>query len=181
MDIFYHSHTPLQASMTSAHADARVRPLLFIWQATASVAGPALFAVSGTPVGLMYQSLWMIAMFFFFVNCVGWLKGFYSFVPDNSIWVMAFSCAATAISTIHYFTVSTNGDEFVEVLVYFALATATASLAVCGAHTLSWIVDGSAFKPRQKWGPLSFMKLTHEALRMAIPRLSSAVAKLDGE
>jgi hypothetical protein len=54
------------------------------WPA-ASTAGPALYAISRDPsVGLspLYQSFWLIAVFFWMVNITGWLRGFFSHVQD---------------------------------------------------------------------------------------------------
>ena len=142
--------------------------MLWIWQAASSVAGPALYAVSGSNssfgTGLAFQCFPLISAFFFAVNVVGWIDGFYSICNDFSIWEMAFSNCALAITTNQYYSFVV-GDQFTFVLVIITMIIATCSSIVCLLHTLVWAVDGVLFKPKQKWGPISFMKLTHEAFR----------------
>jgi hemerythrin-like domain-containing protein len=49
-------------------------------------------------------------------------------------------------------------------------------------HTISAIArKRDVFTPSVKWGPLSFMKLTHEAFRGALPKLRKALTALDAD
>lgn len=172
-----------QVSISAGHNDVRVRPMIWVWQAAASIAGPALYAVSassntnapfnnGSPVGVVgtggvtvaYQSFWFIAVFFWLVNITGWLRGFFSHTQDLSVWVISFANAALAVSTVHFYAFGTvPGDYVFRVFVYISVAFACYSVAVCFGATLLWAADGSLFRPRQKWGPLSFNKLMHES------------------
>jgi hypothetical protein len=64
------------------YSDARNRPTLYIWLATASVAGPAYLAVADSALAgnsLFFQSLWYIALFFFTIFGVGWLYNFFQY------------------------------------------------------------------------------------------------------
>lgn len=154
------------------HADSRLRPFLWVWVATFSIAGPAYLSVAGDSyavgTGVLFQSLWCIALFLVAVCTVGLLRNFFSYVHDTAIWVVPFSLAAFAISTITYYRIVQ--DQLFMVLSIIAMVGASVSATVCGFHTLVWLVDLSLFKPRQKWGPISFMKLTHECFRHAIPK-----------
>lgn len=47
------------------------------------------------------------------------------------------------------------------------------SASVCFGYTAMWSFDLSLFRPRVKWGPVSFMKLTHETFRFAFPKIES--------
>lgn len=165
-------------SFTDSHADVRTRPLLWVWQAASSVAGPALYAVAGNNssfgTSLVYQCFPLISAFFFAVNISGWLQGFYPICNDASIWTIAFANAALAITTIHYYSFVVE-DEFIFVLVVITTAIASGSCIVSFLHTMSWLFDGALFKPRQKWGPLTFMKLTHEAFRVTVPRIEKSI------
>lgn len=151
------------------HSDNRSRPTLFIWMATFSVAGPAYFAVS-MDNGLVYQCLWGLSIFFFSVNIMGYLKGFYTYVADMSIFIYAFSYCALSLSTFHYYIV-VGGDQFTRVCAIIAMAIAATSVVVCSLHAVSMAIDGAMFRPKPKWGPVNFMKLTHEAFRLGLPRL----------
>jgi tellurite resistance protein TehA-like permease len=69
-------------SFNDHHSDARNRPTLYIWLATASVAGPAYLAVAGDSfagTSLLFQSLWYIALFLFTIFGVGWLYNFFQY------------------------------------------------------------------------------------------------------
>ena len=170
-------------AMIDGHNEVRHRPALWIWLATSSIAGPAFIAVSGPTapadigVSLFFQSTWMISLFFFSVNVVGILNGFFTYVQDMSIWTMAFASAAFAIHTVMYHSYLL--DTFTYVVSIFSIAIATAITATCALWTAHWVLDLSLFLPRQKWGPVNFMKLTHEAFRFAIPNLKGVVAAMD--
>lgn len=155
------------------HSDVRLRPTLWIWMATTAVAGPAYFSVAYDPLnptdyinngrGVIYQSFWLLTLFFFAVNCVGWLKGFFTYVQDMSIWIYAFSFSAMAISTVHYYYFV--GDFFSRTLAIISIAFACTCCFVCAVQSVLWAIDGTLFKPKPKWGPMQSMKLTHEAFR----------------
>ena len=141
-------------SILDHHSEQRMRPMLWIWLATSSTAGPAYLAVSGYTQdvgrGVFYQSLYCISYFLVVVLFLGWVRGFFSYVQDMSVWVMAFSLCALALSTIQYYSVVQ--DEFSLVVSYFAYSAASAVTAVCLLYALYWLCDGSLFKPKNKFG-----------------------------
>ncbi|RYH22982.1 DUF4395 family protein [archaeon] len=163
------------------HSDDRVRPTLWIWLATSSVAGPAYLAVnnysSETGLDVTFQSLWCISLFFCVLNGVGWIRNFHSYPQDMSIWVVPFSLSAFAISTITYKL--QMADQLFTVLSIFTTVMAIGSISVTGMYTLGWAFNHSLFVPRQKWGPASVMKLTHEAFRFAVPKIATTLNGLD--
>lgn len=154
--------------MRDHHADVRTRSSIFIWMATFSVAGPAYNMVSGDS-GMFYQSMWYLAIFFLAINIRGYLNSFYSYPADMSIMTYAFSYCTLFFSTFHYYTFT--GDQFMRVLAIIALAIACVSVSVVGLHFVFWLQEKSVFRPRPKWGPINFMKLTHEAFRTSLPRM----------
>lgn len=163
------------------YSDNRNRPTLYVWLATASIAGPAFLASTTDPAagtGLIFQSLWYISLFFFAIFAVGWMKNFFVAEKDMSMWIIPFSLTAFAISTIQY-QIQVPSQLF-SVLSIIAGAIACGSMAVCGAQTLGMIFDLSLWTPRQKWGPVSFMKLTHEAFRVGIPKITTILNGIDG-
>jgi hemerythrin-like domain-containing protein len=130
-------------------------------------------------VQILYQSLWLIAVFFFAVNIVGFLKGFFSFHGDVSMWMYAFGAALLAVSTAQYY--AAVGETFARVLLLFILSFACYLCAICAVYTAIAVLDRSLFTPRMKWGPASFMKLTHEAFRFAIPTILQLTESLSAE
>lgn len=168
-------------SLHDHHSDERIRPTLWVWLATSSVAGPAYLAVNNysreTGLDVTFQSLWCISLFFFVLNGVGWIRNFHSYPQDMSIWIAPFSLSAFAISTITYKL--QMADQLFTVLSIFSSVVAIASISVCGLYTLGWAFNHNLFVPRQKWGPLSFFKLSHEAFRFAVPKIATTLNGLD--
>jgi len=177
----------LGKSLNDHHSDARIRPTLWIWMATVAVAGPAYFAVSADSscvvstfaIGksVFYQSFFLLGLFFFAINCFGWLMGFFSYVPDMSIWMYAFSCCALSLSCVYYYYFV--GDQFTMILVIISIVISCFSTAVCCVQSLGWAFDGSLFKPKPKWGPVNFMKFFHEAFRFSLPSTLKWLDALD--
>jgi tellurite resistance protein TehA-like permease/hemerythrin-like domain-containing protein len=167
------------------HSDERVRPTLWVWLATASIAGPAYWAVSGFSLevarGVLFQSLWCIALLFFTLNAAGYLRAFYTYPQDLSVWIVPFSLAAFAASTVNYYRAVNENRDLFFVLSCFAMATACFSAVVCAFQTVTWALDLSLFTPRPKWGPLSTFKLLHECLRHAIPKQAGIFAALSAK
>ena len=154
-------------------AEMRHRPLLLIYMAASAIAGPAYVAVSfgdvSTQTDLLFQSLWLISLFFFGINIVGFARGFFTFVPDVSIWIYAFSASALALITAQYYAQVL--DTFTRVVLLFSVAIACYLTGMAFLHTLNRACDLSLWTPRNKWGPANFMKLTHEAFRYATPNI----------
>ena len=154
-------------------AELRHRPLLWIYMAASAIAGPAYVAVSfeevSTQTDLLFQSLWLISLFFFAINVVGFSRGFFTFVPDVSNWIYAFSSCALALITAQYYAQVL--DTVTRVILLFSVAIACYFTGMAFLHTLLQVCDLSLWTPRNKWGPASFMKLTHEAFRYATPNI----------
>ena len=171
----------LKRSFNDHYSDNRTRPTLWVWLATSSVAGPAYVAISNDPTagtGVFFQCLWYISLFFFTVFGIGWIRNFFSYVPDMSIWIIPFSLSAFAMSTIQYQIYADS--QLFTTLSIISGAVACGSMAVTGGQTLSWLFDLSLFTPRPKWGPMTFMKLSHEAFRVAGPKLVTMLNGIDG-
>lgn len=154
-------------------AELRHRPLLWIYMAASAIAGPAYVAVSfgdvATQTDLLFQSLWLISVFFFAINVVGFARGFFTFVPDVSNWIYSFSSCALALITAQYYAQVL--DTFTRVILLFSVSIACYLTGMSFLHTLHQVCELSLWTPRNKWGPASFMKLTHEAFRYATPNI----------
>ncbi len=131
--------------------------------------------------GVLFQSLWCISLLFFSINAVGYLRSFYTYPQDLSIWVIPFSLCAFAASTLNYYTALNEQRDLFFVLSCIALSVAAVSASVCGLLTVTWALDLSLFTPRPKWGPLSTFKLLHECLRFAVPKQMRIFAALSAK
>lgn len=170
-------------SLNFNHVDERFRHTLWVWLAMFSVAGPAYFSVSNfdpeVGLGIVYQSLWAISLFFMIVLGNGWIRNFFSYTPDMVIWIEPFSLCAFALNTSQYKQLVIH--QLFLVLSFITYIIATVSTIVCFLHTLNWALDMSLFTPRPKWGPVSLMKLTHEAFRFCLPKLTNFFTSLKPE
>lgn len=174
-------------ALHDAHADVRMRPMLWVWLATFSISGPAFLLSTGTSTilgilaakGLFYQSMWCISLFFAVVLSLGYIRGFFSYTEDMSMWVIPFAYSAFAINTVQYYRIVNDGESFMYVMSIISLVIASTSTAVTGLTTLQLLFDGTVFKPRPKWGPISFMKLTHECFRFALPKYQKIIESID--
>jgi len=170
-------------SVLDTNSDERLRPLLWVWLATSSIAGPSYMFVAGSNVGrdLLFQSLWCISLMFFAINAVGYIRNYFSYPQDMSIWIVPFSLAAFAANTILYYVNVNETRDLFFVLSCIAIATTCFSAVVCSFQTVRSAVDLSLFTPRPKWGPLSTFKLLHECLRFTIKKQADILAALSAK
>ncbi|KAJ9446060.1 Glutaredoxin-C1 [Diplonema papillatum] len=104
-----------------------------------------------------------------------WLAVFMGFVFrlkfDFSYWAVSFTADILAAACVLYQqrTETPAGDRrFEQAIGYFAAASVVLACwvnAVLFLQTLFWLSKRRWLRPQYKWGPLSFNKLTHEALR----------------
>lgn len=174
----------LRRTFHDSKVDNRHRVGLWVWLATAAAVGPAYLSVYQSAAGavaagtdVFYQSMWGIALFFFTILSMGYVRGFFSYTNDLSMWIVPFSLAVFAINTIQYYRLATDG-LFLGLAIITG-AVACASQAVTAAHTLYMFADGTLWVPKAKWGPLSFLKLTHEAFRFYLPQLEARIGELN--
>lgn len=123
--------------------------------------------------------MWLIAAFFFAINVLGFTRGFYSVSSDVACWIMPFAASLLAVTTAEYY--SAVLDTFPRVLLLFSITIACSLSAICGLHMAMAVFNRSIFTPRLKWGPASFLTLTHEAFRYSIPIILQLVESLSAE
>lgn len=92
---------------------------------------------------------------------------FFARNPFNmSYWNFIFSLDVFAAASCVYHSIT--HFKIAEFLFFASLAAATAGNLIAVLHTLVALVRRrGVFTPEIKWGPLSFMKLTHEGVRGA--------------
>lgn len=156
----------LLKSITDHHSDDRTRPALNMF--VVAIAFSGVLFIGSVPILSVYffYGAFTLSMVLF----TGWLRNFFGY-PKFSMenWGFAFSSAALAFNAITVDTVI--GDLETQNLVYLTSTIATFVASVCGILTLREIAKLQLFVPRPKFGPLSFMKLTHEAFREHVPKL----------
>jgi len=178
---------------TTHNSDDRVRHGTFIW-----VAAPALIAIvefmtctarnmlfaDGANTGECAAAL----SSYFFLAIVIFLGLAWATLPYINFfgrdqfsmyyWVECFAADTLAAAAATYYNVF--GTRTGECLLVIFLVIAVIFNGVAFAHTLSKLVRRrTVFCPEYKWGPLSFMKLTHEAVRGHLPLLQKRLACLD--
>lgn len=76
-------------------------------------------------------------------------------------------------------TVSYQVDENSQLtrrMVVCALVAANWAVGVIVQHYFAGVIRGTIYTPESKWGPMSFMRLTHEAFRDIMPQLISCAS-----
>jgi len=93
-------------------------------------------------------------------------------------WIECFALDTLAACAALFCAIT--GYEFAETLQMIFLALASIGNLTAFLHFCYGVIRGrGVFTPEQKWGPLSFMKLTHEAIRGHLPKLERALASMD--
>lgn len=161
-------------------ADDRLRPLLAIW-----VAAPAVMAVAYLSCfrpaqasgDFIFLNLFWFSISLTLIFIFSFMRPFFGRIKfDMAYWAAGFPAAALSLVSTQYASVVPGRVS--AGIAYAALAAASAINAILALHTLSGLIRRKIFVPDYKWGPLSYMRLTHEAFRTAIARLLVKVEAL---
>lgn len=173
---------------TSHNTQEGVRASAYVWLTPPTIGGMAHlvinFARSADRVALVgtFSQSYYLSIVIFLALAWAWApqrQFFGQNKVDMSYWNMTFSLDALAASAAVWYNLS--GFALGLVLMVMFLSVAAGANALCLLHMLQALVKrrSGPFTPDDKFGPLSFMKLTHDAFREAMPRLASALAALD--
>ncbi|KAA8499144.1 S-type anion channel SLAH3 [Porphyridium purpureum] len=176
-------------SVTAHASDKRSRMSLWIWVAAPAVAAIAtvnmqLVNTTGGSATSTYDSFLFSNLFFIAVGLaipLGLLFVYpWSYFTidaprfDNSAWALVFSLDVLAIAAIMFYSLEQTTDLMHGIYILLVSAANVAAFVIL-LQTITGILRGRRFRPEDKWGPLSMMKLTHEALRETIlPELKRA-------
>ncbi|KAG1678390.1 hypothetical protein FOA52_015157 [Chlamydomonas sp. UWO 241] len=171
--------------------DDRLRPLLAIWVAAPAVAAAAylvcfvpmwrVYVVTDDVAGVLagsFNDFLFINFVWFSVSlalcmAVGLHRPFFGRIKfDMSYWATGFPSAAVAIAVLFYYALIPG--PLSQGIAIAALAVASVLNVVLLLQTYAGILRFKVFVPDNKWGPLSFMRLSHEAFRGALPKLVEA-------
>eukprot|EP00238_Polyblepharides_amylifera_P009541 CAMPEP_0196572832 /NCGR_PEP_ID=MMETSP1081-20130531/2808_1 /TAXON_ID=36882 /ORGANISM="Pyramimonas amylifera, Strain CCMP720" /LENGTH=910 /DNA_ID=CAMNT_0041890289 /DNA_START=61 /DNA_END=2793 /DNA_ORIENTATION=+ len=168
----------LYKALVNSNSDPVMRPILFITVATPATAAAALFAIQG-PLWLI-KSLFFFALLLLAVMVFGfWPARFFGAGKFHmSSWGYGFGLCALTLGASQYHTI--NDCATSRRLLVTALSMSSWACVVLVQSTISALVRRQVFTPENKWGPMSFMRLTHEAFRDIIPRITQAAASEEG-
>mmetsp|Transcript_13654 Transcript_13654/g.43079 ORF Transcript_13654/g.43079 Transcript_13654/m.43079 type:complete len:611 (-) Transcript_13654:65-1897(-) len=165
-------------AVVDSNAEDRARPLLFVWVAAPAVACSAYLAMESTARPGIYLTMDTPSKLLHFMSLVLFLALAWCFKTDffarhkfdMSYWMFLFPIDALGISALQYHG-ATLTSEWSLAIAYLVMIAASSTAAVFTLHTATAIIRKQVFRPDVKWGPLSFMKMTHEAFRGATPAL----------
>ncbi|GAX15836.1 hypothetical protein FisN_2Lh445 [Fistulifera solaris] len=161
------------------NSDNRVRHGVWIWLAAPCMIGLSQYniciqenIVNSTCEG-DFATYYFIGLFFLMGLCYAGLSEYAFFGQDTfnfGYWIECFALDALAACACLFYAL--NGWRISQNLQWLALCAAAVCNFCALCHTLVGIVNQrGVFTPEMKWGPLSFMKLTHEAFRGNIETL----------
>lgn len=183
--------------------DDRVRPLLAIWPASTAIAAlayPVVFPPMGGALRLGLAVLtgtnplqaalgassnvficlyWFsVALFLVFLWCL-YRPYFGRMKFDMNYWAAGLPTSAIAMAALLYHAL--NSGRLGQGIALLALAITSSLNLVLICLTFASILRRGVFVPDYKWGPISFMRLTHEAIRGAMAAIHDATEALATE
>lgn len=180
-------------TVTTHNSDDRIRHSTFIW-----VAAPAIISVVEYAMCSFQNSIFITPelngqctaslSFFFWFSIIMYLSLCWATLPyinffgrdqfNMNYWVECFATDTIAVASALYYSIL--GTYFAKCIMLICLITACLGNLVALLHTIVKILRWRViFTPELKWGPLSFMKLTHEAFRGALPELTKALGDVE--
>jgi tellurite resistance protein TehA-like permease len=175
--------------VTSHNSDTRLRLGIFTW-----LAAPAMLSLSDFVICFYGPSPEdkheCVASFsnYYFLSIFIFMGILYSAMPSIGFigkdkwgmeyWIACFALDALAAAAAMFYTVTEFNAS--QTLAMIAMAMASIANFVNALHFATALVRRrDVFTPDAKWGPLSFMKLTHEAFRGYMSALQASLDALD--
>ena len=177
--------------VTGHNSDPRRRHGIFVWLAAPAVIGLADFVVCINEVELdigdfamckrNFSTYYFASIFIFFALCWTSLPHLRFFGRDpfnKGYWMDCFCLDTLACSAALFYVL--NNYRSSRTTMFIGLVICSIANMVALLHTVAALIHRRKFfTPMDKWGPLSFFKLTHEAFRGAIPRLQKSLESID--
>lgn len=172
--------------VTSHNSDNRIRHGVFIWLAAPCVIGLASFALCSAEgerddCATDFANYYFIGVFLFLSFLWASLPHIGFFGMDKfgmGYWTECFALDTLAACAAQFY--ANNGLNASKTLMIIALVIAAIANMTAFLHTLVCIIRRrGVFTPEVKWGPLSFMKLTHEAFRGNMATLRGVIDTID--
>eukprot|EP00007_Cunea_sp_BSH-02190019_P003588 CAMPEP_0174232874 /NCGR_PEP_ID=MMETSP0417-20130205/3048_1 /TAXON_ID=242541 /ORGANISM="Mayorella sp, Strain BSH-02190019" /LENGTH=762 /DNA_ID=CAMNT_0015310993 /DNA_START=63 /DNA_END=2348 /DNA_ORIENTATION=- len=154
--------------------------LLFALLAVPSVMTMALPGLTGGFGAASYVTFSIsVAMAIWFLWLAVWHNKF-SAPADRNYWVLVFSVSAYAGACYTYYQLA-DPSVLGQIWAYSANFVASYACIVVTLHSLRLMIWRKYYVPADKWGPLSFMKLTHYAYKEALDDLTEMAGTLDAD
>lgn len=175
-------------AVTTPNSDPRLRHGYWIWLAAPCVIGMASFVICTSEGFLPAEQCAADFSNYFFIGIFVFLSLVYATFPiynffgseqyNAGYWIECFALDTLAACAALFYAVS--GYEIAETLQMIFIALASIANLTAFLHLCYGIIRRrGVFTPEQKWGPLSFMKLTHEAIRGHLPKLERSLDAID--
>lgn len=173
--------------ITTHNSDNRLRHGVFIWVAAPAIIGLADYSICASdgvlPIeqcNASFVNYFFMALFLFLALCWSALP-YIGFLGQEKFgmqyWIGCFALDTLAACAALFYAI--YGYNATETIMLIALVVASLANLVCLLHTLAAVIRRrTVFTPEQKWGPLSFMKLTHEAIRGSLSTLRLSLETL---
>jgi len=171
--------------VTTPNSNSVQRNTVFLWMAVPCTVGLAKYSMcfaldDNSQCNIDLAQYYFVGLMMFL--CLAWAAfpyiNFFGRDPFSmSYWSECFAFGMLAACAALFYT--TNGYRSMKILMLMALAVALVANGLALLHTLTAIRRRKAFTPTPKWGPLAFMKCTHEAIRAAIPKLRASLEQLN--
>jgi hemerythrin-like domain-containing protein len=167
----------LYTAIIDHSSDNRQRPGVGLFVVIFPIILAAYYSLVGT-WDLLASVFFYFSLFLTLVMGVGFLKKFfYAQKAEMSHWAFVFLVDAVALGSIVYdFNLNSTFSNVIKTLFVYLASYAA---ALVGLHTLRKLLDVELFVPQMKWGPMSFMKLTHEALREGIQKVTEMLEQIE--
>jgi tellurite resistance protein TehA-like permease len=174
--------------VTTHNSDNRIRHGVFIWLAAPCILGMAEFTICLEDNILTrdqcegsFAEKYFIGIFIFAGLAWATLPQWNFFGRDGfgmGYWIECFGLDTLAACAALFYAL--NGYQTSQVLQFITLTMASFANMTAFLHTCSALVRRrGVFTPEVKWGPLSFMKLTHEAFRGNLTTLRHYISVID--
>jgi tellurite resistance protein TehA-like permease len=175
--------------VTSHNSDTRLRHGIFTWLAAPAVLGMSDFSVcfySKSPIDKnecvdSFANYYFISIFMF-LGILYSAMPFIGFLGKDKwgmqYWIGCFALAALSAAACLFYAVT--DFRVSQTLAIIGLVMGSVANMASLLHTgVALIRRRELFVPENKWGPLSFMKLTHEAFRGNMSTMRGVLANLD--
>jgi tellurite resistance protein TehA-like permease len=160
-------------TVTTHVNDARLRHGLWMWLAAPCVIGLANMVVCSAEGALPasqclndFANYYFVGIFIFLALCWATLPQYAFFGSDeygSGYWIECFALDTLAACACFFY--AATGFKLAETLQFIFLTIASLANLAALLHFVSGVIRRrGVFTPEVKWGPLSFMKLTHEGL-----------------
>jgi glutaredoxin 3 len=173
--------------VTTPNSNNTQRNTIFLWIAAPCSVGLANYSICfvtsndgreqcGSELSRYYFAslMMLLCLAWATVPCINFFgRDFFSM----NYWPVCFSFGLLASCAALFY--GTNGYRSMEMFMLMALTVATGANSLALLHTLTAIRRQKIFTPTPKWGPLAFMKCTHQGIRGAIPKLRASLDQVN--